>query len=160
VWLADFDTATGAITHLRKLTNLDLASTTPFASPDGNRSSLRAGYPECPAIQPNDGGVGYQCNTDRDEAAADSKVKAQIFTHLLYPPLEPLHRRQTEPLFSVLVENVNSRPDANESHDIPPFSLSDGGGFAFAPDSKELPSPKTSTRAGPSRPAPASSRWI
>ena len=28
--------------------------------------------------------TGDKCNADRDEALADSKVKAQIFTHLLY----------------------------------------------------------------------------
>ncbi len=41
-------------------------------------------YPDCPAISPADGGVGDKCNADRDAALAASKVKAQIFTHLLY----------------------------------------------------------------------------
>ena len=41
-------------------------------------------YPDCPAITAADGGVGDKCNADRDAALAASKVKAQIFTHLLY----------------------------------------------------------------------------
>jgi len=41
-------------------------------------------YPDCPAITPADGGAGDKCNADRDAALAGSKVKAQIFTHLLY----------------------------------------------------------------------------
>lgn len=42
----------------------------------------------------------------------------------------------------------------NDAHDVPPFSLEGGGGFAFAPDSKELaftenldPEPAISTNA-------------
>jgi len=156
VWLADFDTATGAITHLRKLTNLDLGIDNALWSPDGKSIVFTAPvYPECPAIQPNDGGVGYQCNTDRDEAAADSKVKAQIFTHLLYRHWNRYTGDKRSHLFSVLVENGGIRDlTPNDPHDIPPFSLSDGGGFAFAPDSKELaftenldPEPAISTSA-------------
>ena len=156
VWLADFDTATGATTHLRKLTNLDLGIDNALWSPDGKSIVFTAPvYPECPAIQPNDGGVGYQCNTDRDEAAADSKVKAQIFTHLLYRHWNRYTGDKRSHLFSVLVENGGIRDlTPNDPHDIPPFSLSDGGGFAFAPDSKELaftenldPEPAISTSA-------------
>ena len=41
-------------------------------------------YPDCAAITEADFVAGNQCNADRDAAAAASKVKAQIFTHLLY----------------------------------------------------------------------------
>jgi hypothetical protein len=41
-------------------------------------------YPDCPAIRFDDFATGDTCNIDRDEALDKSKVKAQIFTHLLY----------------------------------------------------------------------------
>ena len=46
----------------------------------------------------------------------------------------------------------------NDPHDVPPFSLEGGGGFAFAPDSKELAfTENPRSRAGHLAPAPTSS---
>ena len=44
-------------------------------------------YPDCPAFteaNESEHSIPDNCNRDRDAALADSKVKAQIFTHLLY----------------------------------------------------------------------------
>ena len=41
-------------------------------------------YPECPAITTADFDTGNKCNAGRDAVFAASKVKAQIWTHLLY----------------------------------------------------------------------------
>ena len=79
IWLADFDSATGATSHLRKLTNLDLGIDNAKWSPDGRSIVFTASvYPDCPAIAPNDNGAGAECNYDRAARPADSKVKAQI----------------------------------------------------------------------------------
>jgi dipeptidyl aminopeptidase/acylaminoacyl peptidase len=157
VWLADFDTATGMASNPKKLTNIDTGADNALWSPDGHSVVFTSSvFPDCPAITPNDGGVGNQCNSDRDEALADSKVKAQIFTHLLYRHWDHYTGDKRSHLFLASVEGGGIRDlTPNDPHDVPPFSLEGGGcGCAFAPDSKELaftenidPEPATSVSA-------------
>ncbi len=141
VWLADFDSATGATSHERKLTNLDLGIDNAKWSPDGRSIVFTASvYPDCPAIAPNDNGVGAECNYDRAAKAADSKVKAQIFTHLLYRHWDHYTGDSRSHLFLVSVEGGGARDlNPGDPHDVPPFSLEGSGcGCDFSPDSKEL----------------------
>jgi dipeptidyl aminopeptidase/acylaminoacyl peptidase len=156
VWLADFDDATGATVNAKKLTNIATEAGDALWSPDGHSVVFTSAvYPDCPAITPTDNGVGDQCNVDRDAALASSKVKAQVFTHLLYRHWNRYTGDKRSHLFSVLVDGGGIRDlTPNDPHDVPPFSLSGGGGFAFAPDSKELaftenldPEPAISTNA-------------
>ncbi|MGB7267695.1 MAG: S9 family peptidase [Terracidiphilus sp.] len=157
IWLADFDSTTGAATHLHKLTNLDLGIDNAKWSPDGRSIVFTAPvYPDCPAIAPNDNGVGAECNYNRAAAAADSKVKAQIFTHLLYRHWNHYTGDTRSHLFLVSVDNGAIRDlNPGDTHDVPPFSLEGGGcGCDFSPDSKELaftekdvPDPAVSTNA-------------
>jgi dipeptidyl aminopeptidase/acylaminoacyl peptidase len=141
IWLADFDSETGAASHLHKLTNLDLGIDSPKWSPDGNSIVFTAGvYPDCPPIVPNDNGAGAECNYDRDAKAADSKVKAQIFTHLLYRHWNHYTGDKRSHLFLVSVDGGGIRDlNPGDPHDVPPFSLEDSScGCNFSPDSKEL----------------------
>jgi dipeptidyl aminopeptidase/acylaminoacyl peptidase len=156
VWLADFDDATGATVNAKKPTNIATEAGDALWSPDGHSVVFTSAvYPDCPAITPTDNGVGNQCNIDRDAALASSKVKAQIFTHLLYRHWNRYTGDKRSHLFLLSVESGGIRDlTPNDPHDIPPFSLSGGGGFAFAPDSKELaftenldPEPAISTSA-------------
>jgi dipeptidyl aminopeptidase/acylaminoacyl peptidase len=156
IWLAAFDSATGAATDAHKLTNLDLGIDNAKWSPDGHSVLFTASvYPDCPAIVPNDNGAGAECTYDRDAALAASKVKAQIFTHLLYRHWNHFTGDKRSHLFLASVENGGVRDlNPNDPHDIPPFSLSGGGGFDISPDSKELaftenldPEPAISTNA-------------
>ena len=85
IWLADFDSATGATTNARKLTGIATGADTAQWSPDSKSIVfLSSVYPDCPAITASEVDSGDNCNRDRDAALAASKVKAQIFTHLLY----------------------------------------------------------------------------
>ena len=85
IWLADFDPATGATSNAKKLTTIATEADNAKWSPDGHFIVFTSFvYPDCPAITDADFATGNQCNADRDKALADSKVKAQIFTHLLY----------------------------------------------------------------------------
>ncbi len=85
VWIADFDTATGATTDAKKLIAIATGADSPKWAPDGRFVVfLSAVYADCPAITMADFATGNQCNADRDKALADSKVKAQIWTQLLY----------------------------------------------------------------------------
>jgi len=156
VWLADFDPATGATSNARKLTAISTEADNAQWAPDG-RSVLFTStvYPDCPAITPADGGAGDKCNADRDAAQAASKVKAQIFTHLLYRHWNHFTGDKRSHIFLASIENGGVRDlTPNDPHDIPPFSLEGGGGFAISPDSKELaftenldPEPAISTSA-------------
>jgi dipeptidyl aminopeptidase/acylaminoacyl peptidase len=87
-----------------------------------------------------DAATGDKCNADRDAAQAASKVKAQIFTHLLYRHWDHFTGDKRTHLFLATVETGALRDlTPNDPHDVPPFSLEGGGcGCAFAPDSKEL----------------------
>jgi dipeptidyl aminopeptidase/acylaminoacyl peptidase len=141
IWLADFDAETGATSHLHKLTNLDLGIDAPKWSPDGKSIVFTAPvYPDCPAIVPNDTGTGAECNYDRDAKAADSKVKAQIWTQLLYRHWNRYTGDKRSHLFLASVDGGGIRDlNPGDPHDVPPFSLDDSScGCDFSPDSKEL----------------------
>jgi dipeptidyl aminopeptidase/acylaminoacyl peptidase len=140
VWLADFDPATGATANAKKLTGISTEADNALWSPDGKAVVFTSSvYPDCPAIGAADGGAGDKCNGDRDKAAADSKVKAQIFTHLLYRHWNHFTGDKRSHLFLVAVDGGSMRDlTPNDAHEVPPFSMAGGGGFAISPDSKEL----------------------
>jgi dipeptidyl aminopeptidase/acylaminoacyl peptidase len=141
VWRAEFDPASGATANPKKLTAISTEAADALWSPDGNSVLFTSTvYPDCPAITPTDAATGDKCNADRDAAAAASKVKAQIFTHLLYRHWDHYTGEKRSHLFLLTVATGALRDlTPNDPHDVPPFSLDGGGcGCAFAPDSKEL----------------------
>ncbi len=157
VWVEDFDTATGAASNLKKLTSIATEADSPKWSPDGRFVVfLSSVYPDCTAIRPADGGVGDKCNAQRDAALADSKVKAQIWTHLLYRHWDHYTGEKRSHVFLLSVDGGGMRDlNPNDPRDVPPFSLDDSScGCNFSPDSKELaftenldPEPATSISA-------------
>jgi dipeptidyl aminopeptidase/acylaminoacyl peptidase len=141
IWLADFDPATGAATNAKKLTAIFTEADNAKWSPDSKSIVFTSEiYPDCPAITTADFDSGNKCNTDRDAALAASKVKAQIFTHLLYRHWDRYTGDKRSHLFLVSVVTGAMRDlNPGDTHDVPPFSLEGGGcGCDFAPDSKEL----------------------
>lgn len=141
VWLADFDTATGLTANPRKLTNISTEADNAKWAPDGELIVFTSAvYPDCPAIAPADGGVGDKCNAEKDAAAAASKVKAQIFTQLLYRHWNHYTGEKRSHLFVTSTETGAARDlNPEDPHDVPPFSLEGGGcGCDISPDSKEL----------------------
>ena len=156
VWIADFDPSTGATSNPRQDTFLATGADNALWSPDSQSIVFTSDvYPDCPAIGPNTFTAGNQCNKDRDDGLAASKVKAQIFTHLLYRHWNHFTGDKRSHLFLVAVDSQIVRDlTPNDPRDVPPFSLSGGGGFAISPDSKELaftenldPEPAISTNA-------------
>jgi dipeptidyl aminopeptidase/acylaminoacyl peptidase len=156
VWLSDFDSATGVTNNAKKLTNISTEADNAKWSPDGKAIVFTSAvYPDCAPITTADQTTGDKCNKDRDAAAAASKVKAQIFTHLLYRHWNHFTGDKRSHLFLVSVESGTVRDlNPNDTHDVPPFSLEGGGGFSISPDSKELaftenidPEPAISTNA-------------
>jgi dipeptidyl aminopeptidase/acylaminoacyl peptidase len=141
IWLADFDPATGATTNLKRLTNISTGADSPKWSPDGRSVVfISSVYPDCPAISPADGGAGDRCNQEKDAALAASKVKAKIFTQLLYRHWNHYTGDKRSHLFLLDVTSGAIRDlTPGDPHDVPPFSLSDSScGCDFSPDSKEL----------------------
>jgi dipeptidyl aminopeptidase/acylaminoacyl peptidase len=156
VWLADFDGTTGATTNPKKLTSIATEGDSAKWSPDGKSIVFTSAvYPDCAPIMAADQTTGDKCNADRDKAAAESKVKAQIFTHLLYRHWNHFTGDKRSHLFLVSLDAGTVRDlNPGDTHDVPPFSLEGGGGFAISPDSKELaftenldPEPAISTNA-------------
>jgi dipeptidyl aminopeptidase/acylaminoacyl peptidase len=140
VWLADFDSATGATSNAKKLTSIATEADNAKWSPDGKSIVFTSAvYPDCAPITTADQTTGDKCNKDRDAAAAASKVKAQIFTQLLYRHWNHFTGDKRSHLFQVSLDSGTIR-DLNPggTHDVPPFSLEGGGGFSISPDSKEL----------------------
>jgi dipeptidyl aminopeptidase/acylaminoacyl peptidase len=156
VYIADFDPVTGATTNARRFSGIWGGVDNARWSPDSQSIAFTAEvYPDCPPIVVEDFATGDKCNMDRDVALRDSKVKAQIFTHLLYRHWDHFTGGKRSHIFLAALPNGFVRDlNPNDPHDVPPFSLEGGGGFAFAPDSKELaftenldPEPAISTNA-------------
>ncbi len=140
VWVADFDAATGVTSNPKKLTSLATDADNARWSADGHSVVFTSSvYPNCPAITESGAATGNKCNKDRDAALADSMVKAQIFTQLLYRHWNHFTGDKRSHLFLFSVDNGTLRDlTPNDPHDVPPFSVGGGGGFAISPDSKEL----------------------
>jgi dipeptidyl aminopeptidase/acylaminoacyl peptidase len=156
VWLADFDPVSGATSNAKKLTAIATEADNALWTPDGRSIVFTSAvYPDCAAISTADFDTGNKCNADRDGAAAASRVKAQIFTHLLYRHWNHYTGDKRSHLFLVSIDSGALRDlTPNDPHDVPPFSIGGGGGFAISPDSKELaftenldPEPATSVSA-------------
>ena len=141
VWLAEFNTSDGSTRNPKRLTSLSTGADDAIWSPDSRSVVFTSTvYPDCPAIKASDIATGDRCNADRDAALASSKVKAQIFTHLLYRHWDHYTGDKRSHLFLASVDGVAVRDlTPNNPRDVPPFSLEGGGcGCAFSPDSKEL----------------------
>jgi dipeptidyl aminopeptidase/acylaminoacyl peptidase len=131
IWLADFDTAAGTIGEPHKLTSLSTETDGATWSPDGRQILFVSPvYPFC-----NDD----DCNKKHDEEKAQSKVKAQVFTHLLYRHWNAFTGEKRSHLFLVSVDGGLPRDlNPGDDHDVPPFSLGGPDGYAFSPDGKEI----------------------
>ncbi|MBS1803559.1 MAG: S9 family peptidase [Acidobacteria bacterium] len=142
VWTADFDGASGATTNTKRLTAMSTEADSAKWSPDGKFVVFTSAvYPDCAPITFADAKTGDQCNADRDKAKADSKVKAQIFTHLMYRHWNHFTGDKRSHLFLFEVASGKVRDlTPNDTHDAPTDYPTDplGCGCAFSPDSKEI----------------------
>jgi dipeptidyl aminopeptidase/acylaminoacyl peptidase len=142
IWLADFDPATGTTSNAKKLTAIATEADGAKWSPDGKSIVFASAvYPDCPAITTADFDSGNKCNADRDAAQAASKVKAQIFTHLLYRHWNHFTGDKRSHLFLLSIDDGKMRDlTPNDPHDVPPDYPTEslGCGCAFSPDGKEL----------------------
>jgi dipeptidyl aminopeptidase/acylaminoacyl peptidase len=151
IYLAPFSTDSGRVGPAHKLTKLSTEAEGATWSPDGKQILFTSAvYPDCPAGPNQD-----SCNKQRDQEHSSSKVKAQIFTHLLYRHWNAFTGEKRSHLFLIPVDGGQVRDlNPGDMHDVPPFSLGGPDAYAFSPDGKEIaftenldPVPATSTNA-------------
>ncbi len=156
IWIADFDAAAGSVTEVRKVTSIATEASGELWSPDGKNILFTSDvYPECDAEQAGE----ITCNAKNVDQAEKSKVKAQIFTHLLYRHWNAYKEGKRTHILVIRVpetfphHNVsnNGAIDAYNGalmpaprdltpgdYDSPVFSLGGQDDYAFSPDGQEI----------------------
>ena len=86
-------------------------------------------YPDC---------ADEACNARRLEEAEKSKVKAQIFTQLLFRHWDSWRHGRYTHLFSVSAKGGEPRDLTPGAYDSPTFFLGAPDGYAISPDGKEV----------------------
>ena len=144
IFLASFDTATGTMGEPRQLTHITTEADNATWSPDGKHILFTSSvYPDCsagpaPGVAPS-GADEDACDKKRDDGEAQSKVKAKIFTSLLYRHWNHFTGDKRSHLFLATLEDGSFRDlNPGDDHDIPPFSLGEPDGWDFSPDGKEI----------------------
>lgn len=131
VWTAGFDTASGALAgDWKKLTSNSGEAGGALWSPDGrNILFVSDVYPDC---------KDDLCNQQREAEKSSSKVRATIFTSLLYRHWTSYTRYKRSHLFVVPAAGGTPRDLTPGDHDVPPFSLGGQDDYAFSPDGAEV----------------------
>jgi dipeptidyl aminopeptidase/acylaminoacyl peptidase len=144
IWLADFDGANGTMSEPHELTHISTEADNATWSPDGKHILFTSSvYPECsagpgPGIAPSATDEDA-CDKKRDDEQAASKVKAKIFTHLLYRHWNAFTDGKRSHLFLASAEDGSYRDlNPGDEHDVPPFSLGEPDGWDFSPDGREI----------------------
>ncbi|HKW18706.1 MAG TPA: S9 family peptidase, partial [Terriglobales bacterium] len=149
IWIADFDVATGTVTGKHRLTNIATEANGELWSPDGKNILFESDvYPECEGTPQQE----TDCNAKTLIDKKNSKVKALIFTHLLYRHWNAYKEGKRTHLFVVPSDTgalgMNHRalyPVINDGRDLTPgdydapvFSLGGQDDYAFSPDGQEI----------------------
>jgi dipeptidyl aminopeptidase/acylaminoacyl peptidase len=152
IWVQDFDSTSGSVTgEARKVTSISTEASGGLWSPDGKSILFVSSvYPDC---------KDDACNKQRDEEQAKSKVKAKIFTRLMFRHWNHYFDGKYSHLFITMTACalLNWRPPSNAvatsaappacdlprdltpgAHDVPPFSLGGQDQYQFSPDGQEV----------------------
>jgi len=131
IWVQDFDSATGTLTGSpRRVTTISTEASGGLWSPDGkNILFVSEVYPDC---------KDDACNKQRDDEQAKSKVKAKIFTQLMFRHWNHYFDGKYSHLFIVSADGGVARDLTPGAHEVPPFSLGGQDQYAFSPDSREV----------------------
>ncbi len=130
IWVADFDGGAGTVSGVHKLTSVATEVDGPIWSPDGKNILFVSNvYPEC---------TDEACNEKKLKESDNSKVRAMIFTHLLYRHWNGYKESKRSHLLIIPAEGGASRDLTPGDHDVPPFSLGGQDDYAFSPDGQEI----------------------
>jgi dipeptidyl aminopeptidase/acylaminoacyl peptidase len=146
VWIAQFDNAAGTVTRVWKLTSIATEASGDLWSPDGKNILFTSDvYPECDAQDDP-----MACNAKTLDEANKSKVKAQIFTKLLYRHWNAYKEGKRSHIFVIEAPPVveptavarlivrRPRDLTPGDYDAPVFSLGGQDNYAFSPDGHEV----------------------
>jgi dipeptidyl aminopeptidase/acylaminoacyl peptidase len=158
IWIADFDGEKGTVTAVHKLTSMATEASGELWSPDGKNILFTSDvYPECDGAPEAESA----CNAKKLKDVQQSKVKALIFTNLLYrhwnsykagkrshifimgipegklcDPADPQQISQAgRNLCALLPYPTDLTPG---DYDAPVFSLGGQDNYAFSPDGQEI----------------------
>jgi dipeptidyl aminopeptidase/acylaminoacyl peptidase len=136
IWMSNFTPESGGLDgQPHQVTNLSTGADGAIWSPDGkNIVFLSSVYPDAKDDAEN---------KQRDEDLSKSKVKAKIFTKLLYRHWTSYTEFKRNHLFVVNVEADASQPNVARDltpgdHDVPPFNLGGQDMYSVSPDGQEL----------------------
>ncbi len=126
IWAMDADGG-----RPRQITHLAAEASGIAISPDGRKIVfLSSVYPEC--------GADDSCNKDKLDAEARSKVKARIYTSLLYRHWTEWKTQRRQHLMVVDSDGRDLKDLTPGPRDVPPFSLGGPDDYAISPDSAEV----------------------
>ncbi|MCB1054065.1 MAG: S9 family peptidase [Acidobacteria bacterium] len=116
----------------RQLTHFSMGLADPVWSPDGRWIAASSEvYPEC--------GADSACNEDIESKWQDGPLSAHMADHLLYRHWTAWADGKVSHVLLVDAQTGEVVKDLTPGHwPSPTFSLGDGPGYAFSPDSKEL----------------------
>jgi dipeptidyl aminopeptidase/acylaminoacyl peptidase len=143
IWMMDPDGANG-----QQITRISTEADGVMFAPDGKSLVFTSNvYPEC--------GADDACNSKLIDAERNSKVRARIYTDLLYRHWTSWgSKRRSHLMVLPLAEKAEVKDLTPGPHDVPPFSLGGQDDYDISPDSKELcysmnadPVPATSTNS-------------
>ncbi|HEY6252344.1 MAG TPA: S9 family peptidase [Candidatus Angelobacter sp.] len=131
IWMVNFDSGSGQTAgDAHKITSISTEADGAIWSSDGkNILFVSEVYPDCP---------DDACNKARDEQRAGSKVKAMVFTRLLYRHWSSYTRFKRSHLFVVPASGGVAKDITPGDHDVPPFSLGGQDMYAISPDGQEV----------------------
>ncbi len=146
IWIADFEAATASVTGVRKVTSMATEASGELWSPDGKNILFTSDvYPECDGKPAEEAG----CNARTREEREKSKVKALIFTSLLYRHWNAFKEGTRTHIFVIpswaCAETTGPSCSPREAKDLTPgdydapvFSLGGQDDYAFSPDGSEI----------------------
>jgi len=140
VWLMDPDGG-----NARQITSLSTEADGVIFSPDGKNLLVTSEvYPEC--------GADDACNRKNLDAEKNDKVRARVYTELLYRHWTRWQSKRRSHLLAVPAEGGAAKDLTPGTRDVPPFSLGGPDDYDISPDGKEVcysmnadPVPATST---------------
>lgn len=114
----------------KQLTSIVTEASGVTISPDGKRMIfLSSVYPDC---------LDEACNKRKLDEEAASKVKARVYTSLLYRHWTEYQGKRRQHLMSAAIDGGDVKDLTPGPRDVPPFSLGGPDDYAISPDSREV----------------------